>query len=86
MLVVKQNWIKMTFFLNDFKVTHIVSCNLSGIWSELCYRKAWVENVQFFPSFGMSRDNLKWLLCLRCASFLIVIIIFIVIIIITTIK
>lgn len=38
------------------------------------------------PSFGMSRDNLKWLLCLRCASFLIVIIIFIVIIIITTIK
>ena len=50
---------KMTFFLNDFKVTHIVSCNLSGIWSELCYRKAWVENVQFSPSFGMSRDNLK---------------------------
>ena len=76
----------MIFFLDDFKVTHVVSCNLSGIWSELCYRKAWVEKVQFFPSFGMSRDNLKWLLCLRRASFLIVIIIFIVIIIITTIK
>lgn len=76
----------MTFFLNDFKVTHVVSCNLSGIWSELCYRKARVENLQFSPSFGMSRDNLKWLLHLRCVSFLIVIIIFIVIIIITTIK
>lgn len=50
---------KMTFFLDDFKVTHILSCNLSGIWSELCYRKAWVENVQFSPFFGMSRDNLK---------------------------
>lgn len=54
-------------------------------WIVLQEGMGW-ENVQFSPSFGMSRDNLKWLLCLRCASFLIVIIIFIVIIIITTIK